>query len=165
MLGVAAARMQGGSLGNATLDEAVVSMRSEAELQRRTTNTGMPWWFLLIMLVFLGFFTFSVVSIVNAAVAQSSATGFAATIKKVAANQGAVWGMIITGLVLQTFARVWLVVLGFKESLGDGITTLLLWHKFLGQLSDHPVVGLVYTLGFFTTLSGLGLAAANKWGA
>lgn len=162
--GVAEARAKSGSLGHAALDEAVSMLHSERELQRRTMNTGMPWWFLLIMLVFIGFFAFSLVSIVNAATTESGATGFAATLKRTAANPTAVWGMVIAGLVLQTFARGWLVVLGFKDSAGEGLTTLFLWHKFLGQLGEHPVIGLIYTLGFFTTLSGLGLAAANKWG-
>jgi hypothetical protein len=165
LVGVAEARAKSGSLGHVALDEAVSMLKSERELQSRTMNTGMPWWFLLIMLLFIGFFAFSLVSIVNAATTTTGATGFAATLKRTAANPTAVWGMIITGLVLQGFARIWLVVLGFKDSVGEGLTTLFLWHKFLGQLGEHPVVGLIYTLGFFTTLSGLGLAAANKWGA
>lgn len=152
------------SLGHYALDEAVASMKTDAEMQQRTMNAGMPWWFLLIFLIFISGFTFALVSIVNAATAETDATGVAGALKRAAANSGVVWGCIITGLVIQTITRIWIVTLSFKESLGEGLTTLFLWHKFLGQLGAHPVIGLAYTLGFFTTLSGLGLALADYFG-
>ncbi|XZE52833.1 hypothetical protein SH139x_004539 [Planctomycetaceae bacterium SH139] len=158
------AAAQASKYGHRQLDEAVMSMAADDEMQRRTTNVGMPWWFLLIMLVFLGFFSFAAVTIVNAANAGSDATGFAGTIKGYAANKNIVWGCIISGLIVQGIARIWLVIKGFMLSVGDGLVTLFLYHKFLGQLGEHPVIGLVYTLGFFTTLSGLGLAVADWLG-
>lgn len=158
------AAAQASKYGHHQLDEAVLSMAADDEMQRRTTNVGMPWWFLLIMLTFLGFFSFSAVTIVNAANAGADATGFAGTIKGYAANKNIVWGCVICGLVVQGIARAWLVIKGFMLSVGDGLVTLFLYHKFLGQLGEHPVIGLIYTLGFFTTLSGLGLAVADWLG-
>lgn len=164
IMGMAANQGEASSHGHQQLDEAVRAMQADREMQSRTMNVGMPWWFLLIMLVFVGGFTFALVSIVNAATAGEDAAGVAGAIKRYAANSRIVWGCIITGLVLQFITRLWLTILGFKESVGEGLTTLFIWPKFLGQLSSHPVIGLVYTLGFFTTLSGLGLAAAAKFG-
>lgn len=157
----AKAKAASGGLGNAQLEKAVADMKDHDAMNARTLNTGMPGWFLAIMLVFVCFFTFAAVSIVNAAAAGDEATGLARTLKNYAANSSIVWGCIITGLVLQGIARIWLTVVGFMESLGSGLVTLFLWHKFLAQLSEHPVVGLVYAAGLFTTLSGLGLVVVN----
>lgn len=148
-------------LGHFQLDKAVKDMKEHEEMNYRTNNAGMPGWFLAIMLIFVSFFTFAAVSIVNAASAGDDATGLARTLKDMAANEAVVWGCIIAGVALQTIARLWLTVVGFMESAGAGLTTMFLWHKFLGQLSEHPFVGLVYALGLFTTLSGLGLMLVN----
>ncbi len=160
----AKAQVASGGLGHYQLDKAVADMKEHEQMNYRTNNAGMPGWFLAVMLVFVSFFTFAAVSIVNAASAGEEATGLALTLKTYAANPSIVWGCIITGLVLQGIARLWLTVVGFMESAGSGLTTLFLWHKFLGQLSEHPVVGLVYALGFFTTLSGLGLMIVEWMG-
>lgn len=153
-----------GSLGHYQLDEAVRSMASDAELQKRTGNTGMPWWFLTVMLVFIGSFCFALVTIVNAAGADTETTGLAKTFKDWAANSSIVWGCVITGLVIQGIARIWLSILCFKEGLGEGLVVTFLYHKFIGQLFEYPFIALIYTLGFFTTLSGLGLWFVNWLG-
>ena len=158
------AKAQASGLGHYQLDKAVADMKDHEAMNYRTNNAGMPGWFLAIMLVFVAFFTFAAVSIVNAASAGEDATGLAAALKGYAANPSIVWGCIISGLVLQGIARLWLTVVGFMESAGAGLTTLFLWHKFLGQLSDHPIIGLIYALGFFTTLSGLGLMIVEWMG-
>lgn len=155
------AQAASGGLGNAQLEKAVADMKDHEAMNARTLSTGMPGWFLAIMLIFVCFFTFAAVSIVNAAAAGDEATGLARTLKDYAANSSVVWGCIITGLVLQGIARIWLTVVGFMDSLGSGLVTLFLWHKFLAQLSEHPVVGLIYALGLFTTLSGLGLVVVD----
>ena len=102
------------TLGHYQLDEAVETMKSDAALQKRTGNAGMPWWFLLTMLVFLGSFCFALVTIVDAAGATSETTGLARTIREYAANQNIVWGCIITGLVIQLIIHIWVFVLSFK---------------------------------------------------
>lgn len=157
LLGHEQAMIASGSLGHYQLDEAVRTMASDAELQKRTGNAGMPWWFLTVMLIFLGTFCFALVTIVNAAGADSETTGLAKTFKDWAANRNIVWGCVITGLVIQGIARIWLSIICFKQGLGEGLMVTFLYHKFLGQLFEYPFVALIYTLGFFTTLSGLGL--------
>jgi uncharacterized Zn finger protein (UPF0148 family) len=152
------------TLGHRQLDEAVEMMKTDAEMQARTTNVGMPWWFLTIMLLFIGAFSFGLITIVNAGNAGTETTGLAKTIKEYAANQTVVWGCIITGLAIQGIARLWIVIVSFMEGVGEGLVALFLYHKFLAQLFESPVIALIYTLGFFTTLSGFGLMAANYFG-
>lgn len=161
MTGYREAKAAGAGLGNLQLDKAVEDMKSHEAMNNRTLNAGMPGWFLAIMFVFICFFTFAAVSIVNAAAAGEEATGLARTLKTYAANPSIIWGCIISGLVLQGIARLWLTIVGFMDSVGSGLVTLFLWHKFLAQLSDHPFVGLLYTFGLFTTLSGLGLVVVD----
>lgn len=161
LTGYQQAKVEAVGHGNLQLDKAVADMKDHEAMNSRTLNAGMPGWFLAIMLVFVCFFTFAAVSIVNAAAAGDEATGLAKALKGYAADSSIVWGCIISGLVLQGIARIWLTVVGFMDSLGNGLVTLFMWHKFLGQLSEHPVVGLVYALGLFTTLSGLGLIVVD----
>lgn len=149
------------TLGHAELDAAVVSMKKDVELQKRTTNVGMPWWFLLIMLSFVGGFGFALVTIVNAANADEETTGLAKILKDYAANKNIVYGCIITGIVIQTIARIWIIVLGFMKEFGEGIVAMFLYHKYLGLLFERPIIALVYTMGVFTTLSGFGLWIVN----
>lgn len=150
-----------GSLGHHQLDEAVRNMKADAELQKRTGNAGMPWWFLAIMLVFLGTFCFALVTIVNAFGADEETTGLAKTFKDWAANPTIVWALVISGLVIQGLARLFITVVSFMEDTVQGLVVMFLYYKFLGQLFEYPAVALVYTLGFFTSLTGFGLMGVD----
>ena len=164
MMSAQQASQASGSLGHYQLDEAVRNMKADAELQDRTSNAGMPWWFLLIMLCFLGGFCFILVTLANAFGAGEVATGLAKTFKDWAATPAVVWSLIIVGLSIQGIARLYITVISFMEDTVEGLVVLFLYYKFLGKIFEYPAVALIYTLGFFTSLSGFGLMGVDYMG-
>jgi|GEM_PF-5094317 len=140
------AKSQAATLGHYQLDEAVESMKNDAAMQSRTLNAGMPWWFLLILLVFLGAFAFGLVSIVNAATMGEEATGVAAFLKRLATYPAAVWGSMFGGLAVLVIMSITMIVLRLLER------------------RSHPLLGLFAALGFFASMTGVGLLIVQKIG-
>jgi hypothetical protein len=164
MMGHQEAQVKASVLGHEALDHAAQRMKEDQELQKRTMDAGMPWWFLLVMFIFIVIFSVGAVAIIDAAAAEREASGLAGMIKRYAADRNVVWGCVIAGVVLMAISRIWITSLAFLRSKAEGFLTLFVWFRFVGQLGNHPVLGLIYTLGFFTTLSGLGLFAADYFG-
>ncbi len=115
------------SYGNVHLDEAVVMMRRDVDIEKRTLNAGTPWWVLLCFLLAVCILCGAGIIIVDGNTnAKQPAGTFIGNIQRESPAVVVMGVAFAISCLVFVFAWLNFVVLGFKETLKWGFINLLI---------------------------------------